>query len=86
MRTLGDKSLAGVFTKSPEMMADLLSSKELATGGPAEGLRLLTVYIAYAGKRLSISRKQSLERARELLLKRMRQSLTNKQNQLRSSS
>ena len=79
MKTNGGDSLAGIFTKSPETMADLLSSNEFTTGGPAAGLRLLRVYIAYAGKRLSLSRKQSLERARELLLQRTRQALTSKQ-------
>jgi hypothetical protein len=79
MKIQGGDSLAGIFTKSPETMADLLSSNEFTTGGPSAGLRLLSVYIAYAGKRLSLSRKQSLERARELLLQRTRQALTSKQ-------
>jgi hypothetical protein len=79
MKTHDDDSLSGIFTKSPEMMADLLSSKEFTTGDPEAGLRLLTVYIAYAGRRLSVSRKQSLERARELLLRRTRQTSASKQ-------
>lgn len=78
MKTHDGESLSGIFTKSPEMMADLLSSKEIIAGDPAAGLRLLSVYIAYAGRRLSLSRKQSLERARELLLQRMRQALNSK--------
>jgi hypothetical protein len=79
MKTQSGESLSKIFTKSPQTMADLLSSNEFSTGGPAAGLRLLSVYIAYAGKRLSLSRKQSLERARELLLQRTRQALTSKQ-------
>jgi hypothetical protein len=51
-------------------MAELLSSREIFSGGPAAGLRVLDVYMAYAGKRLSPSRKHSLEQARKLLLRR----------------
>ena len=50
---------------------------------PAEArqaaLRVLTVYMAYAGKRLSASRRHSLERARDLLLERTRHALTDEQ-------
>ena len=73
MKTLDGESLSKIFTKSPQKMADLLSSKEFAQDGLGGGLRLLSVYIAYTGRRLSASRRQSLERARELLLRRTRQ-------------
>ena len=53
-------------------MADLLSSEEFFLGGPAGGLRVLTVYMAYAAKRLSPAQKQSLKQARDLLLDRTR--------------
>lgn len=64
--------LTGIFTKPPEIMAELLSSREHFSGGPAGGLRLLTVYIAYAGKRLSTAQKQSLGRTKEILIHRLR--------------
>jgi hypothetical protein len=64
-------SLAGIFAKPPEIMADLLASKSLFSGGPVTGLRVLSVYIAYAGKRLSVAQRHSLERARELLAHRI---------------
>jgi hypothetical protein len=64
--------LNGIFTKPPEMIADILSSKEFFSGGPAGGLRVLTVYIAYAGKRLSSAQRHSLERAKEMLIDRTR--------------
>jgi hypothetical protein len=70
MRNAG--SLAGIFSKPPEVMADMLSSRELFWGGAAEGLRVLTVYIAYASRHMSVSRRQSLERVRELLISRTR--------------
>ena len=70
MRSAGP--LTGIFTKSPEIMADILSSREFFSGGPAAGLRVLTVYIAYAGRRLSAAQRQSLERAKEMLVNRTR--------------
>ena len=64
--------LTGIFTKPPAIIAEILSSRELFPAGPADGLRILGVYIAYAGKRLSAPRRQSLERARAMLLNRAR--------------
>jgi hypothetical protein len=64
--------LTGIFTKPPEIMADILSSREFFSGGPAAGLRVLTVYMAYASRRLSAAQKHSLERAKEMLVDRTR--------------
>jgi len=64
--------LNGIFTKPAETIADILSSKEFFSGGPEGGLRVLTVYMAYAGRRLSSAQRHSLERAREMLLDRTR--------------
>jgi hypothetical protein len=57
-------------------MADLLSSEEFFAGGPAAGLRVLTVYMAYAAKRLTPSQKQSLKQAKDLLVDRARRAAT----------
>jgi hypothetical protein len=72
MKMRNSGSLAGIFSKSPEVMADMLSSRELFWGGPTEGLRVLTVYIAYAGRRMNSSQRQSLERVKEMLINRVR--------------
>jgi hypothetical protein len=70
--------LSRILAKPPKTVADLLSSNEFG-GGPSAGLRVLTVYMAYAGKRLSASRRHSLERARDLLLERTRHVLAAEQ-------
>jgi hypothetical protein len=75
MKTHAAISLSRILAKPAETVADLLSSNEFTSGGPSAGLRVLSVYLAYAGKRLSASRRQSLERARGLLLERSRQAL-----------
>jgi hypothetical protein len=65
--------LAGIFTKPPEVTADILSSRELVPGGVAGGLRVLAVYIAYTGKRLSASQRHTLERIKAILLSRAKE-------------
>ncbi len=70
MKTDSAQALSGIFSKPPKLMAELLSSEELFPGGPAAGLRVLTMYTAFAGKRLSASRRHSLERTKELLANR----------------
>ena len=79
MKTPTGEPLSRIFAQSPGAVADLLCSKYLASGGPAAGLRLLTVYLAYTGRRLSLSQKQSLQRAKELLLERVRQAWAGQQ-------
>ena len=63
-------TLAGVLKMPAASIAEILSSGKFSSGGPSAGLRLLTVYMAYAGRRLSPAQKQSLKQARSLLLER----------------
>jgi tRNA(adenine34) deaminase len=62
----------GLFTKGPEEIARELASKEVSPKGPASGMRMLTYFINRAGKGLSATRKAKLEKAKELLSKRVR--------------
>ena len=61
----------GLFTMSPEALADSLASKEVSPQGTAAGMRLLTFYISHSAKRLSPSRLRSLQKARKLLAARI---------------
>ncbi len=80
METHTGELLSRILAKPPKTVADLLSSNEFTSGGgPSAALRVLTVYMAYAGKRLSASRRHSLERARDLLLERTRHALANEE-------
>lgn len=58
---------AGLFSMPAETIAKSLASKEVSPQGPSSGLRLLTFYMNYAGKRLSPSRRRNLEKAKKLL-------------------
>jgi Protein of unknown function (DUF3175) len=65
------KLSAGFFTLPAEEIAESLASREISPQGASSGLRLLTVYINYAGKRLSPSRRRNLEKAKKLLSERV---------------
>ena len=62
-----------LFTKSASVIARSLASKKVSPKGAASGMRMLTYYINRAGKNLSASRKEELERAKRLLSKKIEQ-------------
>jgi hypothetical protein len=61
----------GLFTKSPMEIARVLASKKVSPKGPVSGMRMLVYFINRAGKGLSATRRARLERAKELLLKKI---------------
>lgn len=72
---------AGLFALTPEKIAQTLASPEVSPQGPSSGLRLLTFYINYAGKRLSASRRKALEKAKKLLSARVTHELIEKERE-----
>jgi hypothetical protein len=62
---------AGLFTKKAETIARSLASKKVSPKGPASGMRMLTYFINRAGKGLSAARRKELEKAKELLSRRI---------------
>jgi tRNA(adenine34) deaminase len=63
----------GLFTKSAETIARTLASKEVSPKGPGSGMRMLTYFINRAGRGLTAERRKELEKAKQLLHKRVRQ-------------
>ncbi|HYK35396.1 DUF3175 domain-containing protein [Alloacidobacterium sp.] len=61
----------GLFKKSPETIARTLASKKVSPKGPGSGMRMLTFFINRAGKSLSARDKSRLEKAKELLSRRV---------------
>jgi Protein of unknown function (DUF3175) len=61
----------GLFNKDASTIARELASKKVSPKGPSSGMRMLTFYINRAGKNLPASRLRVLERAKELLHKRI---------------
>lgn len=62
-----------LFTKSASTIARTLASRKVSPKGPVSGLRMLTYFINRGGKGLSSERHAELEKAKELLSKRIRQ-------------
>jgi tRNA(adenine34) deaminase len=62
-----------MFTKSAPVIARSLASKKVSPKGVASGMRMLTYYINRAGKTLSASHKEELEKAKQLLSKKIKQ-------------
>jgi Protein of unknown function (DUF3175) len=61
----------GLFTKSAATIARSLASRNVSPKGPASGVRMLAFYINRAGRNLSASRRAELEKAKDLLSKRL---------------
>jgi hypothetical protein len=60
-----------LFKKDAATIARKLASKEVSPKGVASGMRMLTFYINRAGTNLSASRKAELQKAKQLLHKRV---------------
>lgn len=62
----------GLFNKSAATIARELASKEVSPKGPGSGMRMLTYYINRGGKNLSASRRKELEKAKDLLSRKVK--------------
>lgn len=74
---------AGLFSRPAEKIAESLASKDVSPQGPSSGLRLLTFYMNYAGKRLSPSRRRTLEKAKKLLEERVTREIVEREREQR---
>src|SRR6185369_6132613 len=72
VKTVSTYPPEGLFTKDPETIARQLASKKVSPKGPGSGMRMLTYFINRAGKGLSVSRREELEKAKKLLSERIR--------------
>lgn len=62
----------GLFTKDAATIARTLATKKVSPKGTASGLRMLTYFINRGGKGLDPERRKTLERAKDLLSKRIK--------------
>lgn len=61
----------GLFTKDAATIARSLASKRVSPKGPTSGLRMLNYFINRGGKGLSPTRRQALERAKAIMMRRL---------------
>jgi tRNA(adenine34) deaminase len=62
----------GLFNKGASTIARTLASNKVSPKGPASGLRMLTYFINRGGRGLPKERKTVLEKAKEMLSKRIK--------------
>jgi len=62
----------GLFTKNAAAIARTLASKRVSPKGPGSGLRMLTYFINRGGRNLSAARRKELEKAKEMLSRRVK--------------
>jgi len=62
----------GLFTKSAATIARTLASKKVSPKGPGSALRMLTYFINRGGRNLSAARRRELERAKDMLSRRVK--------------
>ncbi len=72
---------ARLFTMAPEKIVEFLASRESFPEGPATGMRMLSFYLSYAGRRLSPFQLRRLERAKKLMAIRVERMLREGQRQ-----
>jgi tRNA(adenine34) deaminase len=72
VKTVSTYPPEGLFTKDAETIARQLASKRVSPKGPGSGMRMLTYFINRAGKGLSVSRREELEKAKKLLSKHVK--------------
>lgn len=61
----------GLFNKDAKTIARSLASKKVSPKGPGSGMRMLTFFMNRAGKNLNTKRKVELNKAKELLSKKV---------------
>jgi hypothetical protein len=72
VKTVSTYPPEGIFTKDAETLARVMSSKEVSPKGIGSGIRMVQFYINRAGKNLSPSRKAELEKAKEIMRKKLK--------------
>jgi len=62
----------GTFTKDAPTIARIMASKKVSPKGIGSGLRMIQFFINRAGKSLSATQRQNLERAKRILQQKSR--------------
>jgi hypothetical protein len=73
VKTDSTKPGPGLFKKSAKKIATEMTSKKVAPEGPGQAMRMLNFYENRGGKNLSGERKNTLERAKDLVHQKVEQ-------------
>ena len=69
VRTVSTAPPPGTFTRPARQIAEIMARPDVSPGGLGSGIRMIQYFINRAGKGLSKSRKNELERAKRILQK-----------------
>jgi tRNA(adenine34) deaminase len=72
VKTVSTYPPEGIFTKDAETIARVMSSEEVSPKGIGSAIRMVQFYINRAGKNLPASRKGELEKAKQILRKKLK--------------
>jgi tRNA(adenine34) deaminase len=72
VKTVSTYPPPGLFTKDARTIARTLASKTVSPKGVTSGLRMLIYFINRAGKGLSATRRRELEKAKAILMDRIK--------------
>jgi len=72
VKTVSTYPPKGIFTKDAETIARVMSSRWVSPKGIGSGIRMIQFFINRAGKNLSASRRRELEKAKEILRKKLK--------------
>lgn len=72
VKTVSTYPPEGIFTKDAETIASVMSSKEVSPKGIGSAISMVQFYINRAGRNLPENRKAELEKAKEILRRKMK--------------
>ena len=67
MKSDPDRMPPNLFAEPPEKIVEVLTSRDSFPRGAASGMRVLSFYMAQAGRGLTSSRRRNLEKAKKML-------------------
>jgi tRNA(adenine34) deaminase len=72
VRTVSTAPPRGTFTRRGDRIAEIMARPEVSPKGLGSGIRMIQYFINRAGKNLTPSRRRELERAKQILQRRLR--------------
>lgn len=72
VRTVSTAPPPGTFTRRGDQIAEIMARPEVSPKGLGSGIRMIQYFINRAGKNLTPSRCRELERAKQILQRKLR--------------
>jgi Protein of unknown function (DUF3175) len=83
VKTVSTSPPKGTFSGSAEEIARTMARKDVSPKGVGSGIRMIQYFINRAGKSIPATRREELEKAKEILQKRRAKKVTGKKSSVR---